>query len=582
VTRTAIGLTLALVLLSASGAGWANLRATLEHGSIHEHETVRLTVRVLGDGGPTGEPDFSALEQDFEILTTRTSSEFSSIGGRIQSWTAWIMTLQPKRTGKLEIPSFSLGSHRSEPLELRVTALDGRTRLFIDNQVFFETNVSADAVYVQAQLLLTRTLYYAEGVQLFGELPREPAIEHALVQPLGEPDISRTTRNGQRYRVIEQTYAIFPERSGELTVPSVSIAGSAILPRAEGFSGRRTAVEAASERILVNVLPIPADYPADTPWFPAAEVELLESWTDEPPRLDVGKPSTRALIVRAEQTLASMVPPLAVRYPVQIRTYPERPDLHETATRSGVVGTRVESAAVVSQAPGRIDLPTVELVWFDTRQHEVRRASIPARALHVDGLASTPQPGAASRGPAATPAGTLDTTPMPPSTSSRAWLSLLLLGTLIGAAVYFRQSIFVALWTAQRIVRRTVQRTRRHWRGGEHAAWHALQSACRNHDPIAIHRAMRNWLAHHYGQNEVEAWHHFRREPAQRQAADALERRLYARVDAAKYDAAGLVALAAALRGAARRQSAQRQAARRNGSDLPPLFPDWNDRRTAR
>ena len=34
--------------------------------------------------------------------------------------------------------------------------------------VFYEIELSSDSVYVQSQLLLTRRLVYADGVQLYG------------------------------------------------------------------------------------------------------------------------------------------------------------------------------------------------------------------------------------------------------------------------------------------------------------------------------------------------------------------------------------------------------------------------------
>jgi hypothetical protein len=547
----------ALVLLVAAPT-WGSLRATLEHGAIHEHETVRLTVRVLGDGGPTGEPDFSALERDFEILTTRTSSEFSSIGGRIQSWTAWILTLQPNRTGNIEIPAFTLGPHTSEPIQLRVTPLDSRTRQFIEDQVFFETEVSSHEVYVQAQLLLTRTLFYAEGVQLFGELPREPDVPHALVQPLGEPNIARTTRNGQRYRIIEQRYAIFPERSGQLVIPSASIAGSAILPRAEGFTGRRTAVDARSGEIRIAVLPIPRDYPDGVPWFPAGEVELLESWDKDPPVVDAGQPLARALIVRAEETMASMVPPLAPSYPNGVRFYAERPDLHETAALNGVVGTRVEAGSIVGQAPGSVELPPVELIWFDTRAHRIRRASVPARTVEVHGTGGYLPEVVASAVPddvTATPQ-SAETTGPSRRFGWTLWPMAVALGVVL--AWRYRRPLFAMGWSLAR---------RRPWKP-ERSAYHALRAACRSGNAHDVHAALGDWLQRHYRTRPAEARAAFARDPDARALLAALDLALYAPGAARTYDAAPLLRLVQRRRNANRRRFS-------SPDSLPPLYPDW-------
>jgi hypothetical protein len=556
-------LLVALAMALAGTPAWASLRATLESSTIHEHETVRLTVRVLGDGGPMGEPDFSQLEDDFEILSTRTSSEFSSIGGRIQSWTAWIMTLQPKRTGRIEIPAFNLGGHQSEPIELTVSPLDHRTRSFIDDQLFFETELSAREVYVQAQLLLRRTLYYAEGVQLFGELPREPEISFAMVQPLGEAEIARTTRNGQRYRVIEQRYAIFPERSGQLVIPSVAIAGSAVLPRTEGFSGRRAAVDARSDELRIAVLPVPRDYPAGVPWFPAAEVELLESWDQEPPAIDVGKPITRALIVRAEEAMASMVPPLRVDYPAPLRLYAERPDLHESASRNGVVGTRVQSGSVVGQAPGTVELPAVQLTWFDTRTRSIRQVSVPARTLDVRGAAA----GALGRW-GADPQGSASVEPvivMPRGPSGYGLLLLLASIAVLAGLWHYRQRLYVGAWMLSKRVRVNPERE----------VFGQLKLAAERGNAAEIHSVLCAWLQLFYRCPERPALQAFTRDPRNREALDALNAALYAPPDSSNgahvprgHDAQMLMRAAVATR-AARGRPPRRD-------PLPALYPDWS------
>ncbi len=562
----------ALMMMAAQAA--AELRATLDQDSIVESETVQLTVRVLGDGGARGEPDFSALTDDFDVLTTRTSSEFSSVRGRISSWTAWILTLQPKRTGTLEIPSFSLGPHSTEPLQLTVSALDADTRRFIDSLIFFETKLSTDTVYVQAQLLLERSLYYAEGVQLFGELPREPEIPNAMVQPLGDAEISRTSRDGQRYRVISQRFAIFPERSGELVIPSASVSGSAIMPRAEGFSGRRAAVDARSGDTRIDVLPIPADWPSGTSWFPATDVELLETWDREPDHLNAGEPAARGLLVRAESALASMVPPLEVDYPDTLRLYPKAPDLHESASDRGVIGTRVEAGDVVGHAAGHATLPGVSVLWFDTAAEEIREASVPPRNVEVRGAGQRP---AVAGGDAQ---GTrLDQrAPGQQRTPWLAWVIGLLLLAAAAALWRFRRSLAhgAACLLSSRhaghddVMARPVRLLEpllrlRHDRSTERRAHQLLERTLQQGDPARIRPALGHWLQCHYQCREAAAWQMFNSDPAGKALHEELNATLYAPGDRT-FDTAALRAHIKALR--------KRRSPRTRRSGLPALYPE--------
>ena len=60
----------------------------------------------------------------------------------------------------------------------------------IDALVFYEIELSSDSVYVQSQLLLTRRLVYADGVQLYGGQLEAPVLEGAQVFALGEGESS--------------------------------------------------------------------------------------------------------------------------------------------------------------------------------------------------------------------------------------------------------------------------------------------------------------------------------------------------------------------------------------------------------
>ena len=64
--------TLFLVLIMLTPTLWASVRASLDHSSIYDGDTVTLTIEA--DGKDMGvEPDLSVLEKDFSILGTSSS-----------------------------------------------------------------------------------------------------------------------------------------------------------------------------------------------------------------------------------------------------------------------------------------------------------------------------------------------------------------------------------------------------------------------------------------------------------------------------------------------------------------------------
>ena len=213
------GLTLLLLL---AGAAQAEVQVWVEPRLADELDPITLTLRAT-DADIGDEPDLSVLQDDFEVLNQQRISRSQIINGRSSSWVEFQFTLHPKRAGELIIPPIRVGAEQSPETRVIVRALDARVKQTIERMVFFETELSVNPVYVQAQTVFVRRLYYASGVQLYSDLPSTPAVADAVIVPLGDPRSFTTVRSGTRYGVIEQRYAIFPEAPGVLTIPDAAM-----------------------------------------------------------------------------------------------------------------------------------------------------------------------------------------------------------------------------------------------------------------------------------------------------------------------------------------------------------------------
>ena len=102
--------TLLSVLLAAgliSAAAYASVNASVDSDQVAAGDTVELT---LSHDGQTGaQPDLAALRQDFDVLSTSRSSNVRIVNGSLSSETQLRLTLSPKRSGQLTIPSLRLG-----------------------------------------------------------------------------------------------------------------------------------------------------------------------------------------------------------------------------------------------------------------------------------------------------------------------------------------------------------------------------------------------------------------------------------------------------------------------------------------
>ncbi len=370
----------------------AQLRAALSSNVIEELDSVQLVVRDLGTR-QSETPDLSALEPDFHVLGVNTSSQYRFVNGRAQSWVDYQITLQPKRTGELLIPPIRIGQQQTDTLRLSVRQLSAQMRQKVASLVFYELELSSESIYVQSQLLLTRRLVYADGVQLFGGQLEKPELPGAQVIELGEGRSSVVQRNGQSYGSFEQRYAIFPAQSGLLTIPSDSVTASVRV--LDGISTSRKTVRVSTEEKRITVKPVPPEYPVDKPWLPA--IALTATQRFEPSLIKdfgVGDTLQRTVDIRVIGNSGASLPPIKLALPdTQFKSYPQPTQISDNAIGDNLVGSRVETLDIVPIVPGALGLPGTDITWWNTDTESLMTTSLDDRALIVVGDAiATIQP----------------------------------------------------------------------------------------------------------------------------------------------------------------------------------------------
>ena len=361
---------LILVISIWSTASSAELSTRLSRSSIDELESVQLTIRANGTRS-VEELDLSELEKNFQVLNTNTSSQYQYINGNEHSWVDYQITLKPRIAGTLTIPSLTIGNESSLPLKLKVSPISQSLRDEINQLVFFEVETSKESVYVQEQLLFTRRLVYSNGVQLYNEIPGPPKIANALVLILGETRSGTTERNGKKYGVVEQRFAIFPEISGKLKIPAIDITASVRLIERGRVS--RKGVRVSTTDLLVNVMPVPEAYPEEAPWLPAQAIIVTQTLEPGVSKAHVGDTLQRRIQVRIDGNTGSILPSLNAQPSESLFSiYPTAPSIKDDTSGDSVIGFRTESSSIVPLQPGQLSLGETSITWWDTVSNEVR------------------------------------------------------------------------------------------------------------------------------------------------------------------------------------------------------------------
>jgi len=371
------------LLLGSTGATADSLSATVDRNQLNRGETVELRVRF--DSQTSGEPDFSVLEEDFEILSRRQQNQFSLINGTAVSYTEWLLELLPRGTGEILIPELDFKGVNSEAITLQVE--DSRPAARNREPIFVETELDKTTAYVQEQLLLTLRIFTSEP--LLGLSSDGLSIDNTSILQLAENQY-QTRENGVAYQVNEIKYVLFPEASGELVIPQVRL-NTAIPDRRDPFSGslfgnRGKRVLLYSDEQRVTILPRPANFGSGA-WLPAKGLSLTERWSRPPDDLVAGEPITRTITLTAQELAATQLPPLRIPDGDGYKIYPDQPQMDNSGDNSGVIGSRVESMAIVPSRAGTITLPPVTVQWWDTVSQQPRQAVLEQRTLTVKAAA---------------------------------------------------------------------------------------------------------------------------------------------------------------------------------------------------
>ncbi len=478
-----------LILMGLSMPLMAAVEVKLDRNRIVEGETVTLTFRT-DDARQNLDADFSVIEKDFEILDRRSETQLSIVNGRQTAVVRLLLTIEPRRSGELVIPALNFGKSSTAPMVLRV---DPAPELEPGElpPVFIEVELSPEngPYYVHAQFGLIVRVFYQQNLTEAAISQPEPS--PASVRLLQETPY-QAERGGERYRVLERNYAVFPERSGELTIPSMQLSGRLVGRRTSGawqptVRGRRVKVE--SDVLRLTIQPRPAEFSGSN-WQPARDLKLSQHVSSSD-SLRVGEPVTRTVMIDAVGLEENMIAEPDWPEIPGARIYPDKPQGITRDDGRWTLGHKEFRYAVVPEKEGELVLPELKVDWWDTVNGRQRTAVLPAHTLLVAPSVLIPPPG---------PAPVSQTKSTEPAATARQALEA---GSQSG---YWRwlTLLFAGLWLATLFV---VWRLNSRPRGKEFLADSVpqipeneagilgiLKRACERQDRAEARRAFQGWL----------------------------------------------------------------------------------------
>ncbi|MGZ8159102.1 MAG: BatD family protein [Methylobacter sp.] len=390
---------------------------------------------------PDNDPDFGPLEQDFEILGQSQSSNSSWINGQSSKTIQWTLSVMAKHPGSLVVPAVKFGDDESQPASILVTEATDNKAVNTDDDLFLEVEANPQSPYVQSQVLYTVRLY--RRVDIAQAALNEPELGDAVIEKLGDDSNYNTQINGVNYLVTERKYAIFPQKSGSVTIKPLLLTAEVVANRRPNFNGffnsqtTRTR-KISSKSVTLDVKPAPATFTGKH-WISAEQLVLKEEWSGDNQQMKVGEPLTRTLTLLAKGTTVGQLPELNAGKPDdQLKIYPDQPVLQEQKKPEGLIAFREEKIAIIPSKAGFYKLPAIEIPWFNSQSQKMEIAKIPETTITAVEAAGIQPDIAAPVAPAVQQPQKIETTPIaqPQQQNVWLWVSVFLASGWLATLVY--------------------------------------------------------------------------------------------------------------------------------------------------
>jgi hypothetical protein len=309
--------------------------------------------------------------------------------------------------------------------------------------------------------LLTATTF--ASAPLF-ELPKIPG---AILMQLEErPTLGTEKIDGESYTLQRHELSLFVMRPGVAQIPPFTV-------RFE--SPPRYGEKPIEYRTTTPALQVEARMPPGAEnlsgLIATHELQVHQTWHPQLQTAHVGDAFTRTVTLTAPDVPGMVFPPLPLARVEGLAVYAKPPVVQDQVERGDLIGTRIETVTYICERPGHFTLPALIIPWWDLKNQQLMRVTLPAVTLKVE-------PGSRQSQDATSAA----------AASGRSW-SWWTAGTVLLLA-----AVLATLWGKRRALLAAWERRRGRRQPSEAGLFAALLDACRASDARAAYNGLLRWL----------------------------------------------------------------------------------------
>ncbi len=328
------------------------------NGSMTQSSSVTYTYVLMASQAGTFTVKPASITIDGKVIRSNSATVkvlSNGQGGAAQSQPQQGGSSQPSQSQQQHQPSASSSSSSVSSGDLFMTATASRTN-----------------VYEQEAILLTYKIFTTLNLtQLDGKLP---TLDGFQIQEMPLPrnkEFKLEQHNGRNYRtVIWSQYVLFPQKSGELVIPSITYEGLVVSPRRnidpfDAFFNGVSAMQETKRKIVtpkltIHVSPLPAK-PAG---YSGAVGRFSVSSSVNTTEVNANDAITLKLLVKGSGNMKLIRTP-EIAFPKDFENYDAKINDNFSLTQSGLSGTKEFEYLVVPRHAGTYTIPAAEFIYFD-------------------------------------------------------------------------------------------------------------------------------------------------------------------------------------------------------------------------
>lgn len=350
--------------VTCSGLAAAEVRLTLkaDKKTIVLGEPLLVELKAEDAREPLSTISLDKLKQNFNVYGISTSAQTLSKKGRSVSIATMTLTLYPLRSGKLQLPALGYRGKNTQPLV--VTVLDSSKDT---TRVMIKAALDSDRPQVRQANTLTLDIYDDGSLQW--TTPREIVAAGVHQRPLAASQHEETVE-GTRYTVHRYAWALMPLREGGMTVE---------FPMLDAMKFG-TRLRYAVPSLWLNAAPVPAYLPVHVP---IGNIQL----TMEPLPVEIAldRPVNWTFSVQGSGISTEGLGKLlaGLRGNEALRLYPAAISVADNERPTSASQTLRVTLPFVPLQTGTLQLPEINLPYYDPVSSRVESALIPARSVEV-------------------------------------------------------------------------------------------------------------------------------------------------------------------------------------------------------